>query len=72
MLGELYVLQGDGASAETQLLKAQGLGKDNLDIRAPLGKALLLQKAHDRVIDEIIAEETDTGPLKYLPRSAVS
>ena len=64
MLGELYVLQGDGASAETQLLKAQGMGEGSLDIRTPLGKALLLQKAHNRVIDEITAEETDPGAVK--------
>lgn len=64
MLGEIYLLQRDGASAETQLMKARESGQDALDIRASLGRAMLLQQDYDRVIDNIVVEDDDSAQVK--------
>ena len=56
-LGENYLTQGDGASAEKELLRAQRLGMARQQMVVPLGRAMLLQGRADDVLKEIIVEK---------------
>ncbi len=64
LMSELYILQRDGASAETQLMKARELSPDDLDIRSSLGRAFLLQQNYDWVIDNIAVEDNEPAQIR--------
>ena len=61
MLGEIYIKNGMGAAAETELLKAKALGVSDETIKVPLAKALLAQYEFKRVRDEI-SPSAETSP----------
>lgn len=63
-LGLLFLRQGDGAGAETELKRARDNGKDEDEIRLPLLRALLHQQLYGRIMDE-------TRQLESLPESQV-
>lgn len=50
LLGELYVLAGDGAAAEKELLRTQKLGVNSLFVQKLLGESLLLQRRYNDVL----------------------
>ncbi len=50
LLGELYILIGEGAAAEKELLRAQRLGVSGLFVQKLLGESLLLQHRFDEVL----------------------
>ncbi len=51
LLGKIYLLLGDGASAEKEFKRAKDLGIDNVDMVVLTGKALLLQHKYQDVLD---------------------
>lgn len=61
LLGQAYVNAGLGAAAEKELRRAGELSIGKESIRIPLGEALLLQKAYQKVLEEI-APGTGTSP----------
>lgn len=60
MLGEVYLEQGDPASAEKELRRARMLGAPADPALPMLGKALLMQGQFQRVLDEIKPEDAPT------------
>jgi len=58
MLGEIYVIVGDGASAEKELLRAEKLGSERSKILIPLARAYLLQRQWDNVLSDINISKT--------------
>ena len=50
LLGELYILVGDGAAAEKELLRAQKLGINSLFVQKLLAESLLLQHRYNDVL----------------------
>jgi putative PEP-CTERM system TPR-repeat lipoprotein len=52
-LGETYLELGQGAAAAKELGQAKALGVAAEQVLVPLGRALLMQGAHQRVLDEI-------------------
>src|SRR5437660_2230046 len=52
-LAEVYVSQGLGEPAESELKKAKELGMDTEALKIPMGQALLLQGLYARVLAEI-------------------
>lgn len=53
LLGEIYVRQGNGPSAEKELRKARATGLDEPKVIVLLGQAYLLQGKFQTVLDEI-------------------
>jgi putative PEP-CTERM system TPR-repeat lipoprotein len=53
LLGEIYLRQGDGASAEKELKRARQSGGDAARILPALGAAYLLQSKNQTVLEEI-------------------
>ena len=70
LLGKIYIIFGDGASAEKELLRAQSSGMVRTKILPYLGKAYLLQSKLDKLIDEItvdgVAESAIKANILYL------
>ena len=62
LLGQAYMNAGQGADAEKELKRAGELGIGKESIKVPMGEALLLQKAYQRILEEI-APGADTSPL---------
>jgi putative PEP-CTERM system TPR-repeat lipoprotein len=56
LLGEVYVEQGDAVSAEKELRRAMDRGRSRAGILPALGKAMLLQGAHERLLGELAAD----------------
>jgi len=56
MLGEIYVLAGDGASAEKELLRAEKLGIERDTMLVALARAYLLQGQWAKVLDVEITD----------------
>jgi len=61
LLGQAYVNAGLGADAEKELKRAGELGIGKESIKVPMGEALLLQQAYQKVLLEI-APGADTSP----------
>jgi putative PEP-CTERM system TPR-repeat lipoprotein len=53
LLGEFYVLTGNGAGGEKELRRALQLGAESMQVMPFLGKALLLQQKYKVLLDEI-------------------
>jgi putative PEP-CTERM system TPR-repeat lipoprotein len=69
LLGQAYVNAGQGAAAEKELRRAGELGIGKESIRIPLGDALLLQKAYQKVLEDITpGTETSTRNLARINR----
>ena len=62
LLGEIYLKDGMGAEAESELQKAQKLGVSQETIKPLLGEALLLMGKYDRVLAEIQPDDTTSKP----------
>lgn len=60
LLGQIYVDVGDGASAEKELARARDLGMEAKSIVKPLGRALLLQRKFQDVLDEVEVDPNDS------------
>lgn len=58
LLGKIYNEQGDGASAEKELRKAQEQGANKGAALPLLGRALLLQREYDKALAEMPATAT--------------
>jgi putative PEP-CTERM system TPR-repeat lipoprotein len=55
LLGKIYNEQGDGASAEKELRKALQLGTEKASVLPQLGRALLIQREYNKVLEELPA-----------------
>ncbi|TVR95525.1 MAG: PEP-CTERM system TPR-repeat protein PrsT [Rhodospirillales bacterium] len=67
LLGELHLLQGDGAGAVNQLERAQALGLDTEELRLDLARARLFTGAFDAVVEAADAElPTTEQPAEWL------
>ena len=64
LLGETYLKQGQGAAATKELSRARKLGTDVNEVLVPLGRALIMQGAHQKVLDDIQVPEDASAPLK--------
>jgi putative PEP-CTERM system TPR-repeat lipoprotein len=53
LLGQVYVLAGQGSNAEKELAQAAKLGIKEESIAASMGQALLLQQDYERVLKEV-------------------
>ncbi|HUW29129.1 MAG TPA: XrtA/PEP-CTERM system TPR-repeat protein PrsT [Sulfuriferula sp.] len=62
LLGQIYLKDGMGAEAESELQKAQKLGVSQETIKPLLGEALLLMGKYDRVLAEIQPDDTTSKP----------
>lgn len=59
LLGQSYILTGDGVAAEKELTRARELGAARADWVVPLAKSLLLQGQTDRLLKEVKLEADD-------------
>lgn len=64
LLGQTYLKQNDGLSAEKELRRAQELGAAREDVLAPLGRALLMTGQNGKVLQEINPESGDSDALR--------
>jgi len=64
LLGQAYLTQKDGLSAEKELRRAQELGAAREDVLAPLGRALLMTGQNGKVLQEINPESGDSESLR--------
>ena len=62
LLGQAYVNAGQGADAEKELKRAGELGIGKESIKVPMGEALLLQQAYQKVLLDIVPG-ADTSPM---------
>ncbi len=62
LLGQAYVNAGQGADAEKELKRAGELGIGQESIKVPMGEALLLQQAYQKVLLDIVPG-ADTSPM---------
>lgn len=63
LLGEVYLEQGDAPSSEKELRRARELGTTAPGLQLLLGRAILLQGQHERLLADI----GPTGPAAGLP-----
>ncbi len=66
LLGEVYILLGDGPSAEKELKHAGRLGENKPGIKILLGKAFILQKKYKQALDVLQVSDMETGEKKSL------
>ena len=64
LLGQTYLKQKEGLSAEKELRRAQELGAAREDVLAPLGRALLMTGQNGKVLQEINQESGDSESLR--------
>ena len=64
LLGQVYLKQKDGLSAEKELRRAQELGVTREEVLAPLGQALLMTGQNGKVLLEINQESGDSDALR--------
>ena len=62
LLGELYVLVGEGGAAEKELIRAQELGVSGLFVQKLLGESLLLQHRFNDVLSMLEGLEWASQP----------
>ncbi len=63
-LGEIYLRLGQGAAAAKELAQARKLGAKPEDVLVPLGRAYLMQRAYQQVLDEIKAPKAAPATLR--------
>lgn len=64
LLGKAYLKQKDGLSAEKELRRAQELGALREAVLVPLGRALLMTRQSDKLLQTITAETGDSEILQ--------
>ena len=64
LLGEAYLKQKNGLSAEKELRRAQELGTAREAVLVPLGRALLMTGQNDKLLQAITPETGDSVALK--------
>lgn len=72
LLGEVYLEQGDAASAEKELRRALALGLARERALPPLARALLLQAEFQKVLDETAEPAAQKSPVLMALRGEAS
>ena len=66
LLGQVHLDLGDGATAEKEIVRAQGLGAKSIDTLKPLGKAWLLQRKPENIVDQFVIAPESAASLKAI------